>query len=428
MLYPKLVASKLHQISRYLWVRVAVIAALSVFAALSAPVLDPLLPQMSKDRFDAEATLPVLNILASGMLAVATFSLGVMVSSHRTLASNTTPRIHRLLMEDTTTQSMLATFIGAFVFSLCSIILLRAGYYTEGATVVVFIATIVVVASIVVSLIRWIHKLSSIGSIDYALERAECTAKETLRDFRRHPTFGAIRLRGIDDIPSDTNDVLAPESGFLQRLDTAALQACGEANEANIYVLTLPGDRILAGQVIARIHGTADMARVADAFVLGSSRSHEQDPRYALQALRETASRALSPGINDPGTAVEVVIRLEILLHDFFCADPGTEEGAFERVFIDPLEPRDLIKTAFRDIARDGAGFVDVLETVSAAFQTMEELGDRAARETVAELRSELEEHAMKTLRTDAERDRLSRFLSGDDGARKAFSKQDKSA
>ena len=93
----------LRRLSRILWVRVALILALSVLAALSAKLLDPIIPRGPKDRFNEAATLPILNVLANGMLAVATFSLGVMVSSHRTMAEQTTPRIHRLLMEDTST-------------------------------------------------------------------------------------------------------------------------------------------------------------------------------------------------------------------------------------------------------------------------------------------------------------------------------------
>ena len=139
MISLKQTAIELRKINRILWVRVALIAALSAIVTLAAPILDPVLPEILQDRFSEDAVLPVLTILANTMLAVATFSLGVMVSSHRTLASITTPRIHRLLMEDTSTQSTLATFVGAFVYALSSIILFRAGYYQDEAVVVVFL-------------------------------------------------------------------------------------------------------------------------------------------------------------------------------------------------------------------------------------------------------------------------------------------------
>ncbi|SNT02069.1 hypothetical protein [Antarctobacter heliothermus] len=60
----------LRRISRILWVRVALLSALSVIAALSAELLGPLIPDGPRDRFTASATLPILTILANGMLAV----------------------------------------------------------------------------------------------------------------------------------------------------------------------------------------------------------------------------------------------------------------------------------------------------------------------------------------------------------------------
>lgn len=404
---PKQTALELRRISRILWVRVAIIAALSLLAALSAPLWDWILPTTSKDRFTEAATLPVLNILANGMLVVATFSLGVMVSSHRTLATNTTPRIHRLLMEDTSTQSMLATFIGAFVFSLSSIILFRANYYSDSAAFAVFAATVIVVLAIVVSLVRWIHKLSRIGSIDYALERAEDTARETLRAHRKLPTLGAHFLASRDDVPDGTEAVVAQGSGYLRTVDVQALQEHADENGAEIYVLVLPGDRVLSDQSIAAVSGAHEAKTVADAFSIATSRSYEQDPRYCLQALRETASKALSPGINDPGTAVEVITRLEILLHDFFSADKADEDVPHDRVHMPAIHSSDLIETAFRDLASDGASHVSVLSNIKVALKTMESHKVDGTQDCLASLESELSEHAEAGLKTNAERERF---------------------
>lgn len=399
----------IRRISRILWVRVAVISVLSLIAALSAELIDPLVPAAPKERFNQDTTLPVLNILASGMLAVVTFSLGVMVSSHRSLASSTTPRIHRLLMEDSSTQSMLATFIGSFVFSLASIILFRAGYYSDSAAVVVFGLVVLLVAAIVYSLIRWIHKLSRIGTVDYALERAETTAKKTLETHRETPNFGARILPSEDDIPDSARPVRCSASGYLMHLNIASLRSVAEKIEARIWVVAIPGDRVLSGQILAYVENEPeDVDDLREAFEIGRSRSYDQDPRYALQALRETATKALSPGINDPGTAVEVVTRLEILLHDHFRSGTDAEEDGEGKVFVTSIRPGDLIETAFRDIARDGAGFVDVLTSIGNALRSMmEAVENDDARASIERLEDELSEHAEKMLRTEAERERF---------------------
>ncbi|MCG6883215.1 MAG: DUF2254 domain-containing protein [Silicimonas sp.] len=404
---PKQALLELRRLSRVLWIRVALIAAVSVVAALVAPVVEWALPMLSNWGMTADATLPILNILASSMLAVATFSLGIMVSSHRALAANTTPRIHRLLMEDRSTQSMLATFVGAFVFALASIILFRADYYSEGAAVVVFATTILLVVAIVVSLVRWIHKLSHIGSVDYALERVGETARESLRAHKESPTLGASALASYDDIPGEARPVVAETSGYVLRVDVEALADVAENGGGEVYVTVLPGDRVLKGQDIARLTGGIEAGKVAGHFSIGSARSYAQDPRYALQVLRETATKALSPGINDPGTAVEVVARLEILLHEYFCAEAEDTDEPSGRVFLSRIEPQDLIVPAFRDIARDGAGFVEVLGGIHAALVTMAQHLDAEARAAVEGLLGELDEYAEAGLGTKAELERF---------------------
>lgn len=397
--------TKLRRISRILWVRIALILALSVIAALSAKILDPLIPQAPKDRFSEEATIPILNILANGMLAVATFSLGVMVSSHRTMAEQTTPRIHSLLLEDTSTQSMLATFIGAFAFSLSSIILFRAGYYNESASVIVFAMTVFVVAAIIVSLVRWIHQLSRIGSMDYALERAEETALEALNARRSNPNLGAHVMDGDVQIPKSASVVCAASSGFLIRIEMQSLHALAEDNDGRIFIEVLPGDRILTGQILAKVEGDIEPEEIEACFVLDTNRSYEQDPRYAIQTLRETASKALSPGINDPGTAVEIIARLERLLWDCWRPEADDRDTVFDRLYLVPLKNETLIDIAFRDIARDGAGFADVLIGISNALKKLSET-KKVDSDQIANLQSAIDQFAEMGLKTEAERER----------------------
>lgn len=394
----------LRRISRILWVRVALISALSVLAALSAAPLGPLIPEDLRNRFGAEATLPILTILANGMLAVATFSLGVMVSTHRTLAEQTTPRIHRLLMEDTSTQTMLATFIGAFVYALASIILYRAGYFGESASVIVFATTVFVVTAIVVSLVRWIGQLSKIGSLEYALLRAEQTAAEILDQQRRLPCLGGCAWQ---DPPLGAEPIAAPCSGVLRRVDMEKLQACAESEDARVYLDRVPGDLVLKGQPLGHAAGTRDTEAFAQAFLIGTERTYEQDPAYALQALRESAQKALSPGINDPQTAIDVVARLERLLWDWAGTDADPPEPLHDRVFLNERPPSALVAAAFDGLARDGAGAGDVLDAMATALSRLREVLPGEARGTIAALLDDLAEQGEAGLATAGERRRL---------------------
>ena len=110
------------------WVRVVSFAALAVLSAALARVLAQYLDDDIALQTGSEAVAQLLGILTSPMLAVTTFSLSIAVSAFTTVASSATPRATTLLQEDHTTQNVLATFLGAFLFGLIGLITLHAEF------------------------------------------------------------------------------------------------------------------------------------------------------------------------------------------------------------------------------------------------------------------------------------------------------------
>jgi len=414
-LAPKLGVSETWQsigrISRILWVRVALISALSLAASLSAPFVEAFVPASWKQRFSEETTLPILNVLASSLLAVATFSLGIMVSSHRALAEQTTPRVHQILMEDTRTQTVIATFIGGFVYALSSIILFRAQVYGDDAAVVVFTISTVVVLVIVLSLIRWIEHLSRIGSLTYALDQAETSAERVLAELRHRPRYGGANC---DAVEGENGTVIqAARSGFVLRLQMAELQSQASQDDCHVVIDVMPGDHVLEGQRVARLVGCDRPGAYPEHIVIGSKRSHDQDPSYALQALRESASKALSPGINDPGTAIEVVARLERLLWASFASVEKTPAVVFDRIHVLDVDRSALLATSFLQIARDGKHLEDVIgRTARAVTRLSERLGEDTA---TAALLNDIDAYANDGLTTEGERRRYDKYRMASD-------------
>ncbi|PTM87755.1 DUF2254 family protein [Mycoplana dimorpha] len=112
------------QIARRIWFRAALFSVLAVATALLAIFVSPWIPADLPAKIGADAVDNILGIIASSMLTVTTFSLSTMVSAYSAASSNVTPRATRLVMEDSTTQNALATFVGSFLFSLAGIITL----------------------------------------------------------------------------------------------------------------------------------------------------------------------------------------------------------------------------------------------------------------------------------------------------------------
>lgn len=353
------------RIWRTLWVRVVLISLFSLIALAVAPLLTPFIPDNIKLKLGREAILPVLTILASGMLAVTTFSLNVMVSAYRAASSMATPRAYRLLLDDTITQSVLATFVGGFVYSLSAVILFHARVYSEDASVVVFAVTMVVFALIVLAILRWIEHLSHLGSMDHTLQIIEHRARESMHARARRPSLGARRRLEDDLVPDAAGSILARKSGYIRFIDVSKLNELAEEAGTDIFISSVPGEFVLRNTVIGTVASSDEslLTPAARAFDIGDVRTFEQDPTLGLSILAESGQRALSPGINDPGTAVEVLGRIERLLWEETPEKPQTEAEytpTFPRVTLPVVRARTLLDCALLPIARDSIDDPDV--------------------------------------------------------------------
>lgn len=348
------------QFTRRLWFRAAIYGVVAIATALFATLTSPLFPEQMASVIGAEAVGDILKILASSMLAVTTFSLGTMVAAFSAAASIATPRASKLLIQDPTSQNALATFIGAFIFSLIGIIALSTGYYGPGGRIVLFIVTIIVITIILMTFFRWIDYLSNLGRLGEVLEKIERVTSRAIRSRCQSPYLGG---RPLQELPDDAVPLVSEEIGYVQHLDVATLESIADRAGGVIYVTRGPGSFADSCQPMAWITWSpADEQRedLLQAFVIGAERSFDQDPRFGLIALSEIASRALSLGINDPGTAIDVIGRIVKVLAIWTDNIEEENEVYFPNVFIPAVAVSDLFDDAFTPIARDGAGTLEV--------------------------------------------------------------------
>lgn len=383
----------LRSVLRELWVRVASFALLAILTAATAPLLSPLVPQGWAEAFGGGAVSAVLQILASSMLAVTTFSLSIAANAFTAAESSATPRSTALLQKDRTTQTTLATFLGAFVYSVVGIVGLNAGYYDAGARVVLFGATVLVLIIVVVALLRWMGYLPDFGRMDNTLDRVEEAAHDALATRLETPWLGGHPYRG--EVPDGATPVRAAETGYVQHVDMGALNEAATENGSQIYLSLLPGDFVYDGAPLLYCLGeTGNSDRLRDAITIGRTRNFDQDPRYGMIVLAEIGSRALSPGVNDPGTAIAVINRELAVLARWRSRE--VPDVHFDAVHVPPSEPRDLVESAFRPIIRDGASNAEVqlhvMDALDALNKIAPEIFGEVARDLLDEIRDRTSE------------------------------------
>jgi uncharacterized membrane protein len=346
------------QLTGRLWFWAVVYAAGGIATAFLAIWLSPLIPESFSVEVGASAVEDILAILASSMLAVATFSLSTMVSAFSASSNSTTPRAAQLLVEDRTAQNAIASFVGAFLYSLVGIIALRTGIYGASGRIILFAVTVVVVLIVVGMLLNWIDHLSRLGRLDEILDKVELAAATALE--KEPPRLGdgpGVAIEG-------GTALLSHAIGYIQFADTKRLGELAEAASGRVCVLRRPGAFVDHDDAIAVTSwppAREDVEALRTCFVIGPNRSLEQDPRYAMIMLAEVASRALSPGVNDPGTAIDVIARIVRVLGGWANGSPREEAaGAFPRVTLPPVLVSDVFDDIFTPVARDGAAILEV--------------------------------------------------------------------
>ncbi len=358
----------LRRTMRKAWVRVVSFAVFAIATVIATRLLSPLIPDGWARPIGADAVDQLLGILASSMLAVTTFSLSVAVSAFASASSTATPRATRLLQEDRTTQNVLSTFLGAFIFGLVGIILLKAGYFGNGGVLLLFVATALVVALVVAALLQWISHLMSFGRMGDTLDRVERASADALSARLDMPYLGGRPW--VTTPPGDVKPLTSPEVGYIQHVDMATLERVIARHGLTCWLEALPGQFVHRATPLLHTRLTAlsdeERTELQRAFIYAKERTFEQDPRFGVAVLAEIASRALSPAVNDPGTAIDVMGRLVRVLSQWDA--PATLEVQFPSLVVKPIEPFDILADGFRPIARDGAGLVEVQRQLQEAL------------------------------------------------------------
>ncbi|AJY48038.1 hypothetical protein TM49_08120 [Martelella endophytica] len=361
------------QAMRQVWFIATLYCIAAVLTALLGIMADPVIPEDLQDIIGRSAVDSLLTIIASSMLSVLVFSLNTLVQASTAAASNATPRAVGTILQDRTAQSALSTFLGAFIFSLVGLIALNTSLYGGGGRLVLFVVTIGVIVLIVVTLLRWINYLGHLGQVTKTITQVESAASPSMEAYRAAPCLHARTQQG--SLPDGLVMIEHDEIGYLRFIDVPALNDIAEELDADIYVLERTGTFVTPGRHIAGLAlqsgakvDEETLNAVHEAFTIGAARSYDQDPLYGLTVLSQIAMRALSPGINDPGTAIDVIGNLVRIMA---AGTPGEAEVHYERVVMPRIETDDFFDAAFTGISRDGADKVEVGLRLQHAFESL---------------------------------------------------------
>ena len=383
-----------------LWFRPASFCLVVLLLCVAIPLLEPYLPDwLGKllPHVAHDTVLTLLQVLAGSMLTVTTVTLSVLMLSLGLAVSHATPRAVPELMADPVTQSALGTFLASFVFSLGSLFMFGIDAVGDRTAAIVYIVALLLVAASVVFLMQWIHHVAGAIRINKVVERIHRQSLHVLKaNFSDRPDASDGQARDEDarrDIAARGGwTVQPPMAGYVQLIDLQALAQACDQHSLRLELCVHEGAFVLPHAPIMRVTAGARDDRLAEqlasTLVIGPERSPASDPLLGFELLAEVACRALSPGINDPQTALVCIGYLQHLLLEAATVPPDLyprPEVCDGRVRLQRPGFDAMLERAYRPVMRDGAAFVEVLSAVVEALEAIGRYGQAAYRDLLRE-------------------------------------------
>jgi uncharacterized membrane protein len=218
-------------------------------------------------------------------------------------------------------------------------------------------------------------QMRAFGSVELGSILAEVTerGRQVLDGvYADEPPRDAGKDRSARALPEGGRAVVwAGRAGIIQDVDVPRIIAAARSADAAVEIVVPTGEMVHSGTAVAVVHGSADASldeAVVKAVRTGAGRTFEQDPTMAFRVLVDIALRALSPAINDPTTAVQVLDCEEDLLRMLVGRDlqVGEITGPRGNVRVRLTLPDwdDYVALAVDEIVEAGAGLVRIRQRV----------------------------------------------------------------
>lgn len=316
----------------------------------------------------------LLGAVVSSTISVAGTVFSITIAALALTAGQMGPRLLRNFTRDRGNQATLGAFLGTFSFAL--IVLRAVRTQTEGEFVPHLSLSISIFLALVcvATLVYFVGHTAGRINVDTVVELVGSEMRDTV---------GRLTDNKLPVPPPDPhfwkNAILIADSrrGYLQHLDYEGLAEWAAARGTSLHLFVRPGDYVFPGAAIGEMIPPVDGAHAAilEATVLGPQRVSALDLEFSIRQLVEVAVRALSPGINDPHTAISVLHRLAATLCDIARVNlpTGVMQRAGHPVLVVPSVDYDGIVDAMfnmirQSAARNPAILISLLDSLAAVL------------------------------------------------------------
>ena len=403
------------------WLLPSLIAAAGVALGLGFVLIDAQIGDQWLGRYQwfygsrPEGARAMLSTIAGSTITVAGVVFSITLAAVTYASGQFGPRLLGNFTRDRGNQATLGVFIGTYLYCLVVLRTIRSAQETSADTggalreafvphIAMFGGLALAIASTAV-LIYFVHHVTAGIHINTVIARV---GQRLIDDIAKEAENSTDAARPGPSARRPEVVIAAEKAGYIEAMDFEALLAVACRHDLVLRLLQRPGDFVAAGRplvAVAPIEALDEKAREAclAAFAFGQQRSSRQDLRFAIDELVEIAARALSPGVNDPFTAIACIDWLGAAVGELERVRTPFEwlidENGAARVHRNPLGFEDYLQSAFGQMRPYAAADPNALRSALATLQAVAQTAQDDRNRTLIEA-----EHA--GLQTEGERSR----------------------
>ena len=402
------------RLSSAMWLPVLGANVVAVALAIALPVVDEHIGEQRSIPITTSAAQTIFGALAGGMITFTGIVFSAVFVAAQIQTSSYSPRLAARIRRDPVVIAGLALPTATASYALFALAAIgrqtnRSGDFVPAVTVLFGLVLAAVTLGSFVALVQRAFDSTQIGGILRALMRRAYAVIDDV-----HPggaPAGDAAAPEADARPREVSHTGRP--AVIAAIDRAALLRLADQTGGFVDVVPVVGEYLASGRVVLRIGGAREDPEprlVRRVFVLARQRTVDQDPAFALRMLVDIAIRALSPAVNDPTTAVQVLDRIETLLVELADRQPGpsivVDDDGRARARV--MAPRwsDYVELSLMEIRRYGADSPQVARRLHALYDRLGEVAGEGDRGRV-ELERRLLDGAVAAAFPDPEERRI---------------------
>jgi uncharacterized membrane protein len=372
---------------------------------------------------NASGARVLLGTVAGSAIGVAGTVFSITVGALTLASSQLGPRLLRQFIADRGNQFTLGVFLGTFVFCLTVLPDVRGGdadvLFVPHVSVTVALALAMLSLAVLIYFLQHLasgfqpsHVINDVGTeLDGLIDTLDNVACG-IDDGAQNGDKSLDAIEGFEGGGSEVAQVWAVRSGYIESIDYRGLFAEAVGHDGTVFMLHRPGSYVAEGSALMLVKppSFAEAGTLRPHVQIGPSRTLAQDLEFARDQLLELALRALSPGINDPFTAMNALDRLGAAIARMGrIVIPGPrrrDEDGVVRVVVQQVDYTSFVHGCFAPIRQAARGSFNVqlrlLEVILTCGLAARDDAQRTALWNEAELTIEEAREQAKGLDADA--------------------------